>query len=128
MSAGSRLILTVRTIEARPVQTAAMTDQRMALLSRLEQVAGTTEPDLLREALRSAIEELMEADVTDRLGAERHEQPLYQPTYAAIVSSETRPASTSASARSRISTPRSASAAVNESGGVISITLDRSPT
>jgi hypothetical protein len=34
-----------------------MTDERMALLARLEQAAGTTEPDVLRETLRWAIEE-----------------------------------------------------------------------
>jgi len=51
-----------------------MTDQRMALLARLEQAAGSTEPDVVREALRWAIEELMEADVTDRLGAGPHER------------------------------------------------------
>jgi putative transposase len=52
----------------------AMTDQRMALLTRLEQAAGSTEPDVLRAALAWAIEELMEADVTERLGAEPHER------------------------------------------------------
>jgi transposase-like protein len=46
----------------------------MALLTRLEQAAGSTEPDVVREALRWAIEELMEADVTERLGAEPHER------------------------------------------------------
>ncbi|HEX9734560.1 MAG TPA: IS256 family transposase [Thermoanaerobaculia bacterium] len=51
-----------------------MTDQRMALLARLEQAAGSSEPDVVREALRWAIEELMEADVTERLGAEPHER------------------------------------------------------
>jgi len=51
-----------------------MTDQRMALLARLEQAAGSTEPDVVREALRWAIEELMEADVTDQLGAGPHER------------------------------------------------------
>jgi putative transposase len=51
-----------------------MTDQRMALLARLEQAAGSTEPDIVREALRWAIEELMEADVTERLGAGPHER------------------------------------------------------
>jgi len=51
-----------------------MTDQRMALLARLEQAAGSTEPDVVREALRWAIEELMEADVTERLGAGPHER------------------------------------------------------
>lgn len=51
-----------------------MTDERMALLARLEQAAWTTEPDVLRETLRWAIEELMERDVTERLGAERHER------------------------------------------------------
>jgi hypothetical protein len=29
-----------------------MTDQRIALLSRLEQAAGSSEPDVVREALR----------------------------------------------------------------------------
>jgi hypothetical protein len=52
----------------------AMTDQRMALLTRLEQAAGSTEPDVVREALRWAIEDLMEADVTERLGAGPHER------------------------------------------------------
>jgi transposase-like protein len=51
-----------------------MTDQRIALLSRLEQAAGSSEPDVVREALRWAIEELMEADVTERLGAGPHER------------------------------------------------------
>ncbi len=51
-----------------------MTDQRMALLARLEQAAGSSEPDVVREALRWAIEELMEAEVTDRLGAGLHER------------------------------------------------------
>ena len=51
-----------------------MTDQRMALLARLEQAAGSTEPDVVREALGWAIEELMEAEVTDRLGAAPHER------------------------------------------------------
>jgi transposase-like protein len=46
----------------------------MALLARLEQAAGSSEPDVVREALRWAIEELMEADVTERLGAEPHER------------------------------------------------------
>jgi transposase-like protein len=46
----------------------------MALLARLEQAAGSTEPDVVREALRWAIEELMEADVTERLGAGPHER------------------------------------------------------
>lgn len=36
-----------------------MTDQRMALLARLEQAARSTEPDVVREALRWAIEALM---------------------------------------------------------------------
>ena len=51
-----------------------MTEPRMALLTRLEQAADSTEPDILREALRWAIEELMEADVTERLGAGPHER------------------------------------------------------
>lgn len=51
-----------------------MTDQRMALLARLEQAAGSTEPDVVREALHWAIGELMEADVTERLGASPHER------------------------------------------------------
>jgi len=51
-----------------------MTDQRMALLSRLEQAASSTEPDVVREALRWAIEELMDAEVTERLGAGPHER------------------------------------------------------
>jgi len=51
-----------------------MTDQRMALLARLEQATSSTEPDVLRAALAWAIEELMEADVTERLGAGPHER------------------------------------------------------
>ncbi len=51
-----------------------MTDQRMALLARLEQAAGSSEPDVVREALGWAIEELMEAEVTERLGAGPHER------------------------------------------------------
>ena len=51
-----------------------MTDQRMALLTRLEQASGSTEPDVVRQALGWAIEELMEADVTERLGAAPHER------------------------------------------------------
>ena len=51
-----------------------MTDQRMALLARLEQATTSTEPDVLRAALAWAIEELMEADVTERLGAGPHER------------------------------------------------------
>jgi len=51
-----------------------MTDKRMALLARLEQAAGSSEPDVVREALRWAIEELMEADVTAQLGAGPHER------------------------------------------------------
>ena len=51
-----------------------MTDQRMALLARLDEAAGSTEPDVVREALRWAIEELMEADLTERLGAGPHER------------------------------------------------------
>jgi len=51
-----------------------MTDQRMALLARLEQATSSTEPDVLRTALAWAIEELMEADVTERLGAGPHER------------------------------------------------------
>jgi transposase-like protein len=46
----------------------------MALITRLEQAAGSTEPDVVREALSWAIEELMEADVTERLGAGPHER------------------------------------------------------
>lgn len=46
-----------------------MAIDRIALVSRLEQAASSREPDVLREALRWAIEELMEADVTERLGA-----------------------------------------------------------
>jgi len=46
----------------------------MALLTRLEQATGSTELDVVREALRWAIEELMEADVTERLGAGPHER------------------------------------------------------
>jgi putative transposase len=51
-----------------------MTEPRIALLSRLEQAASSAEPDVLREALRWAIEELMEADVTELLGAGPHER------------------------------------------------------
>ena len=51
-----------------------MTDQRMALLGRLEQAARSPEADVVREALGWAIEELMEADVTERLGAAPHER------------------------------------------------------
>lgn len=51
-----------------------MTDQRMALLSRLEQAAGSTQLAVVHEALRWAIEELVEADVTERLGAGPHER------------------------------------------------------
>jgi putative transposase len=51
-----------------------MTEPRIALLSRLEQASSSTEPDVLREALRWAIEELMEADVTAQLGAAPHER------------------------------------------------------
>ncbi len=46
-----------------------MATDRIALVTRLEQAASSREPDVLREALRWAIEELMEADVTERLGA-----------------------------------------------------------
>jgi transposase-like protein len=51
-----------------------MTEPRIALLTRLEQAASSSEPDVLRDALRWAIEELMEADVTARLGAAPHER------------------------------------------------------
>ena len=51
-----------------------MTEPRIALLSRLEQAASSAEPDVLRDALRWAIEELMEADVTAQLGAAPHER------------------------------------------------------
>jgi len=51
-----------------------MTEPRMALLSRLEQAASSAQPDVLRDALRWAIEELMEADVTARLGAAPNER------------------------------------------------------
>jgi transposase-like protein len=51
-----------------------MTDERMALLARLEQAVGTTQPDVLRETLHWAIEELMEREVTDRLGARPNER------------------------------------------------------
>ena len=51
-----------------------MTDPRIALLTRLEQAARSAEPDVLRDALRWAIEELMEADVTAQLGAAPHER------------------------------------------------------
>jgi transposase-like protein len=46
----------------------------MALLTRLEQAARSSEPDVVREALGWVIEELMEAEVTERLGAEPHER------------------------------------------------------
>ena len=46
-----------------------MTEPRIALLSRLEQAASSTEPDALRDALRWAIEELMEADLTAQSGS-----------------------------------------------------------
>lgn len=46
-----------------------MATDRIALVTRLEQAASSREPDVLREALHWAIEELMEADVTERLGA-----------------------------------------------------------
>ena len=46
----------------------------MALLERLEQATVSAEPDVLREALRWAIEALMDADVTERLGAAPHER------------------------------------------------------
>ena len=39
-----------------------MTDTRIALLSRLETAASSREPDVLREALRGAVEELMEGE------------------------------------------------------------------
>jgi putative transposase len=51
-----------------------MTEPRIALLSRLEQAASSAEPDVLRDALRWAIEELMEADVTAQLGAAPNER------------------------------------------------------
>jgi transposase-like protein len=44
----------------------------MALLARLEQATTATDPDVVREALGRAIEELM--DVTERLGAATHER------------------------------------------------------
>jgi hypothetical protein len=50
----------------------AMTDQRMALLARLEQAARSSDPDVVRAALGWAIEELMEGEVTERLGAAPH--------------------------------------------------------
>jgi len=46
-----------------------MTETRIVLLARLEQAASSAEPDVLRDALRWAIEELMKADVTAQLGA-----------------------------------------------------------
>jgi putative transposase len=51
-----------------------MTDTRIALLARLEQATASAEPDVLREALRWAIEELMDVEVTERLGAAPHER------------------------------------------------------
>lgn len=51
-----------------------MTDERMALLARLEQAVGTSRPDVLRETLGWAIEELMEREVTERLGARPNER------------------------------------------------------
>jgi transposase-like protein len=46
----------------------------MALVVRLEQAVSSGEPDVVREALGWAIEELMEAEVTERLGAGPHER------------------------------------------------------
>jgi hypothetical protein len=46
-----------------------MGTDRMALLTRLEQAASSSQPDVVREALGWAIEELMAAEVTQRLGA-----------------------------------------------------------
>ena len=51
-----------------------MTDTSMALLARLEQASVSAEPDVLREALRWAMEALMDAEVTERLGAAPHER------------------------------------------------------
>jgi transposase-like protein len=51
-----------------------MTETRIVLLARLEQAANSAEPDVLRDALRWAIEELMEADVRAQLGAAPHER------------------------------------------------------
>ena len=51
-----------------------MAADRIALVTRLEQATTSGEPDVLREALRWAIEELMEADVTERLGAGPYER------------------------------------------------------
>ncbi len=49
-----------------------MTEPRIARLTRIEQAARSAEPDILRDALRWATEELMEADVTAQLGAAPH--------------------------------------------------------
>ena len=46
---------------------------RIALSARLERAAVSDEPDVLREALRWALEALIAADFTDRLGAARYE-------------------------------------------------------
>ena len=46
-----------------------MADNRMALHSQFERAAGSDEPDVVREALHWALEALMEAEVTERLGA-----------------------------------------------------------
>jgi putative transposase len=51
-----------------------MATDRIALLARLEQATATTEVDVLREALGWAIEQLVEADVTERLGASPYER------------------------------------------------------
>lgn len=53
-----------------------MTEPRIALLTRLEQAASSAEPDVLHDALRWAIEDLMEADVAAQLGAARSDLDL----------------------------------------------------
>lgn len=58
-----------------------MATDRIALVSRLEQATRSDEPDILREALGWAIEELMEADVTEHLGAAPYERSLERTAY-----------------------------------------------
>lgn len=58
-----------------------MATDRIALVTRLEQATRSDAPDILREALGWAIEELMEADVTERLGAAPYERSLERTAY-----------------------------------------------
>jgi Transposase, Mutator family len=51
-----------------------MAEPRDRTFTRLEQAASSAEPDVLRDALRWAIEELMEADVTTQHGAAPNER------------------------------------------------------